>query len=329
MKVLFGAGHVLGEKIWMGYNEDLMMFDLAKREAKYANERYGIKTKTFYVTHTSYPAVEEACTGCDLAIFEHSNATASPVNESVNRVVVYRTVQNPGDGPCRVVGLETARILNTFLADIQHRKNKSGNDWYGVLGRAMKAGCKDTWLAENGFHTHPGTRELLLNPEIRQRLAEAKVDAMARYYNWEGNMRRTLKITSPLMQGEDVREFQEAMNKLMDAGLVVDGYYGEQSESVASKFQEANNLSVDGIVGPNTWNMIDDLLAGPDFEALYRGAQETIAERDATIRSLKDQLLSAENAYDLIKLKNDEMYAEAKDTAQAIRDLLAYAERYK
>ena len=53
MRILFGAGHVAGAKIWMGYNEDLSMFDLAKREAQYAAEKYGQETKTFYVTNTS------------------------------------------------------------------------------------------------------------------------------------------------------------------------------------------------------------------------------------------------------------------------------------
>ena len=98
MKLLFGAGHVEGAKIWMGYNEDLNMFDLAKREAQYASDKYGQDTKTFYVTHTSYPAVEEACRGCDLAIFEHSNAEPAPVKGTANRVTIYRTVKNQGDG---------------------------------------------------------------------------------------------------------------------------------------------------------------------------------------------------------------------------------------
>ena len=41
MRILFGAGHVAGAKIWMGYNEDENMLDLARREARYAADRYG------------------------------------------------------------------------------------------------------------------------------------------------------------------------------------------------------------------------------------------------------------------------------------------------
>ena len=67
MKLLFGAGHVEGAKIWMGYNEDENMLDLARREARYAADRYGQETAVFSVTKTSYNAVQAACTGYDLS----------------------------------------------------------------------------------------------------------------------------------------------------------------------------------------------------------------------------------------------------------------------
>jgi peptidoglycan hydrolase-like protein with peptidoglycan-binding domain len=36
--------------------------------------------------------------------------------------------------------------------------------------------------------------------------------------------------------------------------ITVDGIYGSQSESVAERFQAEKGLSVDGIVGIQTWN---------------------------------------------------------------------------
>ena len=52
---------------------------------------------------------------------------------------------------------------------------------------------------------------------------------------------------------EDVRTWQARM---AERGwiITVDGIYGEQSESVAKRFQAEKGLAVDGIVGIQTWN---------------------------------------------------------------------------
>ena len=51
---------VEGAKIWMGYNEDENMLDLARREARYAADRYGQETAVFSVTkpHTTVQAAD-------------------------------------------------------------------------------------------------------------------------------------------------------------------------------------------------------------------------------------------------------------------------------
>lgn len=320
MVIVYGAGHVGGiPKIWKGYNEDQMMYDLAQRKAKYTKSRYGIDAYAMYVTGmTKYQEVEDYLKRfkATLASFEHSNATGSPINESVNRVVVYRTVKNAGDGVCRAIGLATAKILNTTLSPIQHKKNSSGNDWYGVLGRAMKAGCQDAWLNEHGFHTHPATRQALSDQDIRQQLAEDEVDAMAEYFNWEGNMRRMLKLTSPYMRGEDVTEFQNAVNRIISFGLKADGIFGNNSDSAARKLQSFFELTVDGIVGDKTWAAIDAYEEpGTDYEALYRQAQEQIAQQNMVITSLQDQVKGLEQAYNGMKQEADKLHDELNKIA--------------
>lgn len=305
MVVVYGAGHVGGvQKIYKGYNEDLMMFDLAQRKAKYTKDKYGITAYSLYVTDfKEYQPIEDYLRRVKavLASFEHSNATAYPINPSVNRVVVYRTVKNAGDGVCRPIGLATAKILNTTLSDIAHKKNSHGNDWYGVLGRAMKAGCSDAWLNEHGFHTHDATRMALSDPKIRQMLAEDEVDAMANYYKWGGNMRRTLRLTTPIMKGDDVKEFQNAANGIINAELIVDSQYGSASESAAKKLQSHFNLTADGIVGEKTWGAIDLALKEVDYQDLYEKARLEIARlndlktmQEVTIGVLQDKLLKAE-----------------------------------
>jgi peptidoglycan hydrolase-like protein with peptidoglycan-binding domain len=66
---------------------------------------------------------------------------------------------------------------------------------------------------------------------------------------WPG---RYLMVQSPIMQGGDVRTWQQQMK---DRGwpIDVDGFYGEQSRSICLKFQQEKGLAGDGIVGPVTW----------------------------------------------------------------------------
>jgi len=65
---------------------------------------------------------------------------------------------------------------------------------------------------------------------------------------------RTLKLTNPMMQGEDARQVQEALLKV---GLSVgsdgaDGFFGKATDTAIQQFQQSKGLTVDGIVGPKT-----------------------------------------------------------------------------
>jgi hypothetical protein len=51
---------------------------------------------------------------------------------------------------------------------------------------------------------------------------------------------------------DDVRSWQAQMSKLGYA-IVADGRYGPASANVARAFQAAKGLTVDGVVGPQTW----------------------------------------------------------------------------
>jgi hypothetical protein len=262
MKVLFAAGHVLGAKVYMGYNEDQNMYDLARRKARYAQDKYEVETATFYVTNTSYDAVQDACTGCDIASFEHSNADDS-IDEGMkepNRVVVFRTISNPGDGPCLLIGQACSKVLNVAPYLVAHRYNSKGGEYYGVLGRAMKAGCDDAYLIEHGFHTHPITRSMLSDPDVRQQLAEAEVDQMAIYYGWKG-------MDEDMLQRGDKNEFVGSWQRALmewDSGAVPqykdDNSFGPETVEWTNKFKASMGMAEDGIVDTPTWAVMTDYI---------------------------------------------------------------------
>lgn len=67
------------------------------------------------------------------------------------------------------------------------------------------------------------------------------------------NWSRNLKVTHPMMRGEDVKAVQEQLQKLGISPGKIDGIYGPKTEAAVKAFQKKAGLTVDGIVGKKTW----------------------------------------------------------------------------
>ena len=77
---------------------------------------------------------------------------------------------------------------------------------------------------------------------------------------------RPIQLKSPQMYGEDVKAVQKKLNELnYDAGTV-DGYYGPTGVAAVKDFQGRNGLTVDGSVGPATWNKLFASLQMPKYK---------------------------------------------------------------
>jgi peptidoglycan hydrolase-like protein with peptidoglycan-binding domain len=59
-------------------------------------------------------------------------------------------------------------------------------------------------------------------------------------------------------KGQDVRDLQEALRELDFKPGEADGVFGVYTESAVKAFQKWTTLSADGIVGPATWEKLDD-----------------------------------------------------------------------
>lgn len=86
-----------------------------------------------------------------------------------------------------------------------------------------------------------------LHIELTRTAASSLTEERIRQVVGGTTVRRTLRLTSPLMSGIDVRDCQRAV------GAVVDGFYGPQTVTVVKAWQGRVGLVADGVFGPKSW----------------------------------------------------------------------------
>ncbi|NEP05678.1 MAG: peptidoglycan-binding protein [Okeania sp. SIO2G4] len=58
--------------------------------------------------------------------------------------------------------------------------------------------------------------------------------------------------------GSEVETLQMMLNEVYGSVLVVDGIFGNKTEGFVKQYQQDHGLVVDGIVGPATWNSLEE-----------------------------------------------------------------------
>ncbi|NIM12490.1 MAG: hypothetical protein GTO45_10315 [Candidatus Aminicenantes bacterium] len=98
---------------------------------------------------------------------------------------------------------------------------------------------EDNWLLSLPFHV----RGIRIDEDA---LGDSPIRISA-----QDEEERLLRVRTPYMRGDDIRELQQA---LVDHGfsLRVDGIFGPGTEKIVKQFQGQKGLRVDGIVGSAT-----------------------------------------------------------------------------
>ena len=144
-----------------------------------------------------------------------------------------------------------------------------GSDGFGGSTLLKRLNAGDEQAAANQFPVWNKVSGSPLLGLTRRRLAERSLflgapwqpfltyDGTGEEFTTGGNKTiptgasRTLKLTSPLMQGDDVRQVQAALDKA-GFNLLTDGSFGQESEQAVRQFQQQQQLTVDGQVGAAT-----------------------------------------------------------------------------
>ena len=144
-----------------------------------------------------------------------------------------------------IVGDVTWNTLKNEIATIQAQLNKKGCSVGTVDGIAGPA----TYNAVISFQNKNG---LTADGQVGTATWDILFDTVSGGTTYT----RILKVTSPLMQGDDVKAVQNKLNSLGFNCGTADGYYGNDTRSAVISFQSAKGLTADGEVGPATWNAL-------------------------------------------------------------------------
>lgn len=201
MKVCIDAGHFgkynRAPSVPEYYESD-MAWKLSEKQRKYFNQ-LGIETvmtRTNQATDLALQSRGKASKGCDLFISNHSNATGSGVNESIDYPLVIHLTDDAGV-TCDDVSKEIAQLLAPVIQKVMLTKqaaktqsrlsdsDKNGDgvlndNYYGVLNGARLVGTPGLIL-EHSFHTNTASAQWLLKDENLERLAKAEVECIASY----------------------------------------------------------------------------------------------------------------------------------------------------
>lgn len=244
MKICIDAGHSLGQNISPAdpaYSEGTRMFRLQKF-LRQALERYGaevICTRQRVEDNPNLYERGQMAKGCALLLSLHSNAVGEQVNDNIDYVRVYYSVNRRGQALAQAMSELIASVMGTRqLPQYLVRYNGAGDrDYYGIIRHGVEAGAVSL-LLEHSFHTNREMTRWLMVDEHLYRLAEAEAALIAEYYALE----------EPEMRYEMLKDiksefYRPTVEKLLERDLLR-GKGGQGEETIIDLGEDALRLLV-------------------------------------------------------------------------------------
>lgn len=148
------------------------------------------------------------------------------------------------------------------------------------VGVLSNVNCTSS-LIEAGFMTNLREAKLMINPLFQTEVGEEACHGVCNFLGVNYIPRNNLN-NYPLLrngsQGNFVYLLQFILNQY-GYNLSVDGIFGTRTLNAVRDFQRNNSLSVDGLVGNNTWKTLLTLPPYPLLKQNYRGAYVTFLQQ--------------------------------------------------
>ena len=148
------------------------------------------------------------------------------------------------------------------------------------VGVLSNVNCTSS-LIEAGFMTNLREAKLMINPLFQTEVGEEACHGVCNFLGVNYIPRNNLN-NYPLLrngsQGNFVYLLQFILNQY-GYNLSVDGIFGTRTLNAVRDFQRNNSLSVDGLVGNNTWKTLLTLPPYPLLKQNYRGAYITFLQQ--------------------------------------------------
>ena len=196
-------------------------------------------------------------------------------NSNANYVLGIHMVEDDC-GAIDAQSKEMAKLLSDSVAMIMSAKaqvwtkesssdrDKNGHldDYYGVLRGAHSVGTAGV-IIEHGFYTNKAQAEFLLDEKNLEKIADMEARVIADWFDVQAEEKEVVVGNPYKLELMSIRKGSrgaqvEALQVLLVASGIscgksgIDGSFGGDTEKAVKMYQAANNLTADGIAGPQT-----------------------------------------------------------------------------
>lgn len=219
---------------------------------KYSHIRPGIPMRPKYITiHETANTAKGASAEAHARLLEKGNTRIASWHFTVDDQTIIQHIPTEevawhcGDGRNGTGNRKSIGIEICVNADSDFHQAKSNAVWL-IRHLMSRYGIPLQLVVPHKHWTGKNCPAKILPhwEEFVKQIADHKISSPSYPYC------RLIKLTRPMMRGNDIKMIQEKL------GVQTDGIYGPITQQAVKNFQKKHSLKVDGIVGPRTWEKL-------------------------------------------------------------------------
>lgn len=194
-KIIIDPGHGKNDNkgVYPEYKEGTQMWKLAQKIIALLND-YECDAICTRPSIDDNPTPEERgkmAENADLFLSLHSNTPGSedkgtPAYEKCTGTISFYSIKRPDDKAFATdLARVTADVMGIYSRGSKTKTKKNGEDYYSVIRNSIAVDCKHSYIIEHGFHTNKHDCAFLLVDANLEKIAEAEVALIEKYYKIE------------------------------------------------------------------------------------------------------------------------------------------------